>query len=521
MSSLRGIGAWLLFSTHFTRVGAFTTYQPICTHPDGQVSFVFIPNSRGTVEIIWACLFAIFACTWTVHHPNLPPQRRKGPRRWTENFKLDLRDFWESTKLAFYAMIAPESIVAVSCSELLSAYWLRGEVERIADNKRAWHRSRGRPICPATPVGPERSPQTTSECINSKEMSSGCSIASTTSSSIAIECKEKLYEYTSGDGDSWTIAEIQFANMGGFTTVVAGSGPEKGSTLYHLTAFEIVNMWEEGHLLKALPRIDEDALYDRSKCDLFLKTLAVVEILWSVTQIITRLVRQLAVSPIELAVLAFSTCAVFIYCFYWMKPKNVYTSIPITLDSPSGNLPSATTLARYRRHHEVHIIREFLLPPLSYSHTHPSTPQLLPQTFTAADVRPLGAPLSSVTSFRIPPVSPLTKYINTIPRIAGYFAAALFGGIHALAWSFPFPSSAEQVAWRCATVYTALYGPIVFSQDCMLRRHRRLQKTVFCVLTWGYVVARLVIIGEMLRSLFWLPGGGKGAFVPTFSRWGD
>jgi len=107
--------------------------------------------------------------------------------------------------------------------------------------------------------------------------------------------------------------------------MVEGSTPGKGA-LYHLTAFEILSMWEEGQLLKAPPRIDEDELYDRSKCDLFLKTLAVVEILWSDIQIVTRLARGLAISLMELAVLAFSSCAVLIYSFYWMKPKTIYTT---------------------------------------------------------------------------------------------------------------------------------------------------------------------------------------------------
>lgn len=63
-------------------------------------------------------------------------------------------------------------------------------------------------------------------------------------------------------------------------------------------------------------------------------------------------------------------------------------------------------------------------------------------------------------------------------------------------------------------MYTAVYGPIVFSMDFMLGGHRKVQKSVFCALTWAYVVARLVIIGEMVRGLFYLPGD---SFVPTWS----
>ncbi|KAK0648116.1 hypothetical protein B0T16DRAFT_112751 [Cercophora newfieldiana] len=502
MSSQRRTAAFLsVLSLLSTTAAALTTFQPICTAPTSTVSFVFIPNSRGTLEIIWGCVFAIFACTWTIHHPNLPRQRRKGRRGYGENLKCDLRDFWEATKLAFYTIIAPEAIVSVACSELLSAYWIRGEVERVAARKRAWHRSRS-VVTPVTPVGPGSNPKALVESISLE--SSGAASSTATANSrpqtpVAQGGRKQFgnnEEQPSCDDDSWTIAEIQYANMGGFTTLVEGASPGKAGELYHLTAFEILNLWEEGRLLKSLPRIDEDELYDRSKCDLFLKTLAVVEILWSVIQIVTRLVRHLPVSPMELAVLAFSSCAVLIYSFYWMKPKNVYTTIHIPL--ASAELVPAADLATYRKHNEVHIVREFLLPPLACMKAQ------------IHHIRPPGAPLSSVTSLRIPRSS---HYANTLSRIAGYFAAALFGGIHAVAWKFPFPTMTEMLAWRCATVYTAIYGPIVFSQDFMLRKHRKVQKSVFCALTWLYVIARLVIIGEMVRTLFYLP---KDSFLPTW-----
>ncbi|KAK4208789.1 hypothetical protein QBC37DRAFT_325081 [Rhypophila decipiens] len=435
MSSPGRIRAVLIVLSLATVTTAFTSFQPLCTAPTSAVSYVAIPNSRGTIEIVWACVFAIFACTWTVHHPNLPRQRRKGRRGWGENMKCDLRDFWESTKLAFYTIIAPEAIVSVACSELLSAYWILGE--------------------------------------------------------HGIHCDEPL-----NDSDSWTISEIQFANMGGFTTLVEGETPGKAGTLYHLTAFEILNMWEEGRLLKGLPRIDLDELYDRSKCDFFVKTLSVAEILWSVLQVLIRVARNLVVSPLELAVLAFSACACITYALYWMKPKNVYTTIHVPLASPQ--LVPAADLARYRQHNEVHIVREFLLPPIGCMKAQ------------MHHVRPAGDPLCSVTSLRIPRGS---HYANVVPRIAGYFAAALFGGIHAAAWQFPFPSATELCAWRCATIYTAIYGPITFSQDLLLRRHRTVQKSVFCVLTWLYVIARLVIISEMVRTMFYLP---TESFMPTW-----
>ena len=33
------------------------------------------PNERGTIDILWNCLFTIFLCTWTTLHLNLPASR--------------------------------------------------------------------------------------------------------------------------------------------------------------------------------------------------------------------------------------------------------------------------------------------------------------------------------------------------------------------------------------------------------------------------------------------------------------
>lgn len=40
-------------------------------HLDGWVGS---PNNRGTGDIIWSCFIAVFVCTWTILHLNLPPE---------------------------------------------------------------------------------------------------------------------------------------------------------------------------------------------------------------------------------------------------------------------------------------------------------------------------------------------------------------------------------------------------------------------------------------------------------------
>lgn len=55
--------------------GAYTSFQPTCTIPNSTVNFVASPGMRGSLDILWSCLFTILACTWSIQHLNVPEQR--------------------------------------------------------------------------------------------------------------------------------------------------------------------------------------------------------------------------------------------------------------------------------------------------------------------------------------------------------------------------------------------------------------------------------------------------------------
>lgn len=111
----------------------------------------------------------------------------------------------------------------------------------------------------------------------------------------------------------------------------------------------------------------------------------------------------------------------------------------------------------------------------------------------------------------------------------------LFGGLHCLAWNFHFPTPAEALAWKICSVITSGL-PLLFSVPLstlmwsrLLRRDSKASSEmtstvsltfviVFLVL---YVLARLLLIVEMFRALFFLP---PEAFIDTWSgsfpHWG-
>ncbi|KAL6898400.1 hypothetical protein GGI43DRAFT_428561 [Trichoderma evansii] len=98
-------------------VQAYKTFEPECSTPPADVNYVASPNSRGTLNILWSSLLTIFACTWTIHHPNVPRQYHG----YRHNWSWALRGFLKSTGRMVLTIFAPEIIIAVAYNEFLAA----------------------------------------------------------------------------------------------------------------------------------------------------------------------------------------------------------------------------------------------------------------------------------------------------------------------------------------------------------------------------------------------------------------
>ena len=128
--------------------------------------------------------------------------------------------------------------------------------------------------------------------------------------------------------------ENSIANQSASTT---GSDGTMENDPFHLTADQLRILRAKGHIPK-LPSISKDEINGRAKGDAFTKAIAVVQIFWNVVQVIVRAVRGLAISQLELAVIAFSLCAITIYILQWDRPKDV--QVPVTVFQYNGPIPS-------------------------------------------------------------------------------------------------------------------------------------------------------------------------------------
>jgi hypothetical protein len=56
----------LLFLFLATGSHAYIRFNTSCTVLTVLINFVSSPDSRGTLDILWSCLFTIITCTWTI-----------------------------------------------------------------------------------------------------------------------------------------------------------------------------------------------------------------------------------------------------------------------------------------------------------------------------------------------------------------------------------------------------------------------------------------------------------------------
>ena len=303
-------------------VRAYTEFDTTCTTPNVTTNFVSSPDSRGTLDILWSCLFTIIACTWTIQHLNVPEERNGTDPGWIGDIKWGLKRTWTSAKWMIVTMLAPELVLSKACVDL----------------------------------------------------------------AVAQSDLKALQELAGEDGTEWTLTHSLFANMGGFVirgnmglelqaidkthnestplpgpsvtdereqiTKAPSSAPSASSRQtavprdqahalgnydpFHLTAAGILQLRTSGQLSK-MPSITADDINDKSKTDSFARAVSVAQITWIVVQVLARVARRLAVSQLEIAVLAFSSCAIMIYILHWKKPKGVL--VPYTVLTFPGPIP--------------------------------------------------------------------------------------------------------------------------------------------------------------------------------------
>ncbi|KAJ6031111.1 hypothetical protein N7540_001843 [Penicillium herquei] len=281
---------------------AYTTFETNCTLPSSpnKINYIASPNTRGTLDILWSCLFTIISCTWTVQCPDLPAQRNQFKDGCLGWWKWAAKKYFSLAAWFLTTMLAPEMLLGLYVTQAV----------RWKNDTRAF----------------------------------------------------EMLGYANTDGVEWTRTHSCFAEMGGFVMKISKLNPNSGHRLTQTTTEHAdvtthdpslyvmngrINEMESHHetnyltlncrqilalrktgILKRLPDISTDEIQDRSKADSLLRAITIIQILWLCVQTIARWVEGLAVTQLEIGTVAFAICAVLMYYVCWAKPKGV--DIPIT-----------------------------------------------------------------------------------------------------------------------------------------------------------------------------------------------
>lgn len=310
------------------------------------------------------------------------------------------------------------------------------------------------------------------------------------------------------------------------STEMALSAEESSQpVLIHLLTRDILRLRSNG-LLPRLPYITVEEINDKSKSDSLVRAITIVQITWMVIQIIVRACRSLAISQLEIAVIAFATCAVILYGVNWEKPKGV--QVAVTIIAYPGAFPGETIEIAKRDKDGSDGIFSFLIAIFELVFTGFNS------SSKSSEDWPPGKPIPNNYTRNVPWKDEVERAIGfNLPKSDVYgllLGTTVFGAVHIAAWNFVFPTSIESLLWKvaavlCTTMALAFACLVILrrwsrgSHWCGFVRHiqgvlRGITGICMILIPLSYVVCRFFLVVEIFRSLCFLP---PSAYIATWA----
>jgi hypothetical protein len=257
--------------------------------------------------------------------------------------------------------------------------------------------------------------------------------------------------------------------------------------IFHLTGESLFKIRENGYI-KRLPQITKEEINDHGKSDIFTKLITAVQVFSFIIQVIVRHSRNLAISQLELAVTAFSVCAMVIYFLTLYQPKGVQAIRILCNDGRDLSFDEAYEICVTGRSERIF-------------------GSLEARSYFLRGGVDLGISNYDTRGVR--------RYSMVIGVLLG---GTVFGAVHCCGWFFAFPTVQELLLWRIASVLTTT-APAIIICITWLEVHFKDWISDILILAgmaimFLYSVARLFIIVEVFRSLFYLP---SDAFISTWA----
>ncbi|KAJ5615831.1 hypothetical protein N7537_000945 [Penicillium hordei] len=236
-------------------------------------------NTRSSWDIFWTCVSTILACTWTALHISVPTR--------TETQAVFL---WWKAAAWVGTILAPEFMAGTAAEELWQA---RSAAARCNDAFRI---------------------------VNSEGGDSGSS---------EVPKTPKTEEF---DG-RWGTVQGFCLGMNGVLLQT------KDDWTYPVHCSNVVALIKTRVIKPSHLRTTD--IQDRAKADSFAKGFSLLQAFWVTCNVIARRAYNMPITALEIATVAYISCAAATYVIWWNKPKDMVTPITIYLpyDRDSESLP--------------------------------------------------------------------------------------------------------------------------------------------------------------------------------------
>lgn len=296
---------------------------------------------------------------------------------------------------------------------------------------------------------------------------------------------------------NWTMIHAFYADMGGFLL----HPPDCRS--FPITAKQVHYLVQQRYL--PVPKITGKEIWDKSKADMFAKTVAGFQAAWLVAQVIARGIKHLSVTLLELSTVALITCTGAALLFWFNKPLNVETPTNLKLEFSLAEILVRAGDTAEAPFHDT---------PLDFVEGNLYTSGQMPfASCWGVQERPLP---------RIPNDRDSRLHSLRIILIVAVPTAS-FSLLHLIGWNFDFPTREEQMMWR----WTCISMGIILGIGCFAEaisivwdgyttsaltnlggyKLRWPSNLLFFIPGFLYMSARLIVIVEIVISLRLLPPG--------------
>ncbi|KAK7028221.1 hypothetical protein VNI00_014911 [Paramarasmius palmivorus] len=418
-----------------------------------------IRSCRTTTGILWSCLSVIFICTWVAIHPNIPVPGTHSAVA-----------VYQNVELMVVALLAPEFMI-------LWAMRQREKAKRVREQfkKYKWVMSHGFFVIMGGFA-----------LYNGEEFCGHLWDRDRTS-----EIKKAIFRPFEGKAEGY-LNDIKTYHEKHQKLDNMDENDEKNSESSTPAIHENPSITEpvetdplshtpdpttplEFLVAKGYITLTKDEIKDNlSHSDVITKSIAVIQTIWFIAQVIARAIEGLAITELEIITVGFAILNFGTYFLWWNKPLRVRHPVRVYWRQTetktkgeggeegqgkeenkgkgkegwlSGLGTAVTAVVGYIWFNQnpkgiaIWIIQLIFLPLLIPLHIFIVCGNILGDTDDSQFAIPVSSRLDN---------NPLHLYI------AVYGIAALFGAIHCIPWVFQFPTHTEQLLWRISAVAVAV-----------------------------------------------------------------